>query len=123
VVQYLPSGDTARWRTFYEKVLGFAPLPEDVRFGVLPRGMVMKSACARFFLQFIEPPAAAEDAHWQEGFNRVALGVPDVAHAVAELEARGIHFVDASLLGNPELGALTRTLVGGTQFELVHHAE
>ncbi len=122
IVQYILAGETPRWCNFYERVLGFSMLPEGVRFGVLPRGAIMKSACGRFFLQFIEPPAGAEDAHWQEGFNRIGLGVPDVETAVAELEARGIHFVDSSLLGNRELGALTRTLVGGTQFELVHHS-
>lgn len=123
IVQYILAGDTARWCNFYERVLGFTPLPEGMRFGVLPRGTIMRSACGCFFLQFIEPPAGAEDAHWQEGFNRIGLGVPNVEKAVAELESRGIHFVDASLLGNRELGALTRTLVGGTQFELVHHAQ
>jgi len=123
VVQYILAGETARWCNFYERVLGFSALPQGVHFGVLPRGAILRSACGRLFLQFIEPPAGAEDAHWQEGFNRVGLGVPDVEKAVAELEARGIQFVDSSLLGNRELGALTRTLVGGTQFELVHHAE
>lgn len=121
IVQYILAGETDHWCNFYERVLGFAPLPEGVRFGVLPGGAILRSACGRFFLQFIEPPVGAEDAHWREGFNRVGLGVPDVAKTVAELEARGIHFVDSSLLGNRELGALTRTLVGGTQFELVHH--
>ncbi|MBT9498275.1 MULTISPECIES: VOC family protein [Zoogloea] len=121
IVQYILAGETDHWCNFYERVLGFAPLPEGVRFGVLPRGAIIRSACGRFFLQFIEPPAGAEDAHWREGFNRVGLGVPDVEKTVAELESRGIHFVDSSLLGNRELGALTRTLVGGTQFELVHH--
>jgi 4-hydroxyphenylpyruvate dioxygenase len=121
IVQYILTGETDHWRSFYQRVLGFVPLPDGVRFGVLPRGAIIRSACGRFFLQFIEPPAGAEDAHWREGFNRVGLGVPDVAQAMAELESRGIHFVDSSLLGNRDLGALTRTLVGGTQFELVHH--
>lgn len=121
VVQYILQGETDKWCDFYGQMLGFTRLAEGVHFGVLPRGAIMKSACGGVFMQFVEPPAGSDFVHWQEGFVRVGLGVPDVERAVAELEARGIRFVDASLLGNREMGALTCTLVGGTQFELVHH--
>lgn len=121
IVQYIFMNETQRWSNFYQRLFGFLSLPEGTRFGVMPRGIIMKSACERFFLQLIEPPAGAEDAHWQEGFNRIGLGVPDVARTVTALESRGIQFVNSAMTGNRDLGALTRTLVGGTQFELVHH--
>ncbi len=121
VVQYIQRGETARWCDFFHQTLGFEPLPDDVRFGVMPRGALMRSSDESFFLQFVEAPEGAEDAHWQEGFTRIGLGAPDVAAAVAVLEARGIQFVDASLLGGRDRGALTRSLEGGIQFELVHH--
>ncbi len=123
VVQYILGGDSQRWIDFYQGLLGFTALPAGTAFGVMPTGTIMKSRCERFFLQLIEPPPGAEDADWVEGFNRIGLGVPDVLLTVRELEARGIRFVDPAMLGNPEHGALTRMLVGDTQFELVHHIE
>ena len=32
------------------------PLPNDVRFGILPKGRILRSPCRTFYLQLIEPP-------------------------------------------------------------------
>ena len=55
-----------------------------------------------------------------EMLQRVGLGVPDVARAVAELKARGVEFVESERLHPEDRGALTRNLLGSVGFELVH---
>ena len=58
---------------------------------------------------------------WQ-ALQRIGLGVPDVAAAVALLKARGVEFVESSQLHPEDRGALTRSALGSVSFELVHQS-
>jgi 4-hydroxyphenylpyruvate dioxygenase len=91
-----------------------------VRFGILPKGVVLESPGRAFYLQLIEPDAAASDVEWEEHLQRVGLGAPDVRKAVAQLERRGIEFVASESVHTSERGALTKPYLGSVMFELVH---
>ena len=81
-----PSGRTGDWLDFYRALFGFEVLPRGQYFGVLPKGTLLESPCHKFYLQLIEPPPGAEEAHWDEGLVRVGLGAPDVRAAVRALQ-------------------------------------
>src|SRR6185369_1096373 len=55
VVQYIGADRTADWVEFYAQIFGFTPLPDSVRFGIMPKGLLLQSPCRQFFLQLIEP--------------------------------------------------------------------
>jgi 4-hydroxyphenylpyruvate dioxygenase len=120
VVQYVGADRTADWCEFYGALFGFAELPADKRFGILPKGSVLASPCGTFYLQLIEPDTLVVD-DTGERLQRVAFGAPDVPAAVRALRARGVDFVETDQLHTEVRGALTRPALGGVMFELVHH--
>jgi 4-hydroxyphenylpyruvate dioxygenase len=121
IVQYIGVDRLADWCAFYAELFGFALLPENRHFGVLPRGRVLQSPCGTFYLQLIEPESV--DADGDERLQRVALASPDVLAAVAALRARGVGFVESSAgVHSDARGALTEPWLGGLAFELVHRS-
>ncbi len=123
VVQYIGHGRTEDWVAFYTRLLGFVRLPAHTRFGVLPKGTLLRSPCAPeagFHLQLIEPPADAPAHETQELFHRIGLGTADVPGTVAALRQRGVDFVDTGEVRPGERGAITRTAMHSVVFELVH---
>jgi 4-hydroxyphenylpyruvate dioxygenase len=120
VVQYVGADRSADWGAFYGSLFGFAEVPADKRFGILPRGSVLASPCGTFYLQLIEPDSLVVD-DTGERLQRVAFGAPDVPAAVKALRARGVDFVETDTLHTEVRGALTRPQLGGVMFELVHH--
>ncbi|MEJ7928720.1 4-hydroxyphenylpyruvate dioxygenase [Ramlibacter sp. AN1015] len=119
LVQYIGTGRSADWTTFYARMFGFQEIPDDQRFGIMPAGKLMHSPCRRFMWQLIEP-ATLDIDDGRERLQRVGIGTPDVPAAVAALRARGVEFVDAGQLHPDDRGALTTTQLGSVAFELVH---
>ena len=110
---------------FGRELLGFVPLPPEQRFGILPKGRILKSPCpaaSTFYLQLIEPEASVLDVRSDEALQRIGLGTPDVLAAVAALGARGVAFVESRGVHTEGRGALTTTWMGSVSFELVHDA-
>jgi 4-hydroxyphenylpyruvate dioxygenase len=122
VVQYVGADRSADWCAFYSSLFGFAEVPAEKRFGILPRGSVLASPCGTFYLQLIEPDSLVVD-DTGERLQRLAFGAPDVPAAVKALRTRGIDFVETDTLHTEVRGALTRPALGGVMFELVHHEE
>ncbi len=123
VVQYIGNERTADWTEFYRELLGFAQLPAQQHFGILPKGRILQSPCpaaTRFYVQLIEPEAGLLDVEDDEQLQRVALGTADVLGAVSELSRRGVEFVQSKAVQTEDRGALTRTWLGSVSFELVH---
>lgn len=121
VVQYVGSHRSADWMFYYERLFGFEAIPDEQRFGVMPKGKLMKSPCGSFLWQLVEPfPWNDDEDMAQECLQRIGLGVPDVPSTVAQLQARGVGFVDSSELHPDDRGALTRSVLGSVAFELVH---
>jgi 4-hydroxyphenylpyruvate dioxygenase len=121
IVQYIAADRTADWVEFYSRLFGFTPLPNRVRFGIMPKGLLLESPCRNFYLQLIEPDAAAAtDMPWNEHLQRTGLGTPDVQAAVAQLEKRGVEFVSSATVHANDRGALTKPCLGSVMFELVH---
>jgi 4-hydroxyphenylpyruvate dioxygenase len=120
IVQYIGPDRTDDWLEFYRQIFGFAPVPADVRFGILPRGLLLQSPCRGFYLQLIEPDETAQFALADEHLQRIGFGTPDVLGTVALLEKRGIEFVDSDRVHTNERGALTKPRLGSVMFELVH---
>jgi 4-hydroxyphenylpyruvate dioxygenase len=121
IVQYVGHQRAADWSEFYRALFGFAELPREQTFGILPAGHILRSPCGTFFLQLIEPAIDSDDLGAVEHLQRVAFGTPDVPAAVRALRARGVEFVEASALHSTTRGALTGEQLGGVRFELVHH--
>jgi 4-hydroxyphenylpyruvate dioxygenase len=125
VVQYIGRGRTDDWVEFYSRLLGFARLPEETRFGILPKGTLLKSPCegaTRFYLQLIEPQPEALVDDGQERFHRIGFGTRDVPQAVSLLRRQGIDFVETAGVKVTESGAITRPALHSVVFELVHDA-
>ena len=120
IVQYIGADRRADWTEFYSRLFGFTALPNEVRFGIMPKGLVLQSPCRKFFLQLIDPDESASDVVWEEHLQRVGLGTPDVLASVAALEKRGVEFVAGDKVRSNDRGALTRTYFGSVMFELVH---
>ena len=120
VVQYIGNDRTEDWTEFYSALFGFAALPAEQRFGILPKGRILRSPCETFYLQLIEPEPGVLDVEDDECFQRVGLGTKDVPAAVAVLRARGVEFVASKGPQQEGRGALTRTLMGSVMFEQVH---
>ena len=121
IVQYVGLERAADWCEFYGTLFGFSVLPAEQTFGILPAGNILRSPCATFYLQLIEPASDSEDLTSAEHLHRVAFGAPDVPTAVRALRERGVEFVEATALHSTARGALTREQLGGVMFELVHH--
>ncbi|MFM9969900.1 MAG: VOC family protein [Burkholderiales bacterium] len=122
VVQYIGEGRTEDWTEFYCELFGFEALPDEQRFGILPKGRVLKSPCECFYLQLIAPNPELLDENNDETLQRVAFGAPDVLAAVNALSQRGVDFVESTGVHSETRGALTQGRLGGVMFELVHHA-
>jgi 4-hydroxyphenylpyruvate dioxygenase len=119
VVQYIGSGRSAEWLTYYEHMFDFVSIADDQRFGILPKGKLLRSPCGQFLWQLVEPePWMEEGEETPERLQRVGLGTADVAAAVTALRARGVEFVEAGQLHPEDRGALTRSDLG-VAFELV----
>jgi 4-hydroxyphenylpyruvate dioxygenase len=118
LVQYVGVSRTLDWSEFYGQIFGFRPLPDTVRFGIMPKGLLLQSPCGKFYLQLIEPDAAQYDPR-EEHFQRIGLGTRDVIGTARELEKRGIDFLSTDKVHTTERGALTAAMLGGVMFELV----
>ncbi|HEX6137080.1 MAG TPA: VOC family protein [Casimicrobiaceae bacterium] len=120
IVQYIGADRMADWTTFYRELFGFRLLPDEQRYGILPKGHVLQSSCRRFYLQLIAPKPEAYDLEPEEMLQRVGLGTPDVLRTVAALRERGVDFVESPGVHSETRGALTQGYLGGVMFELVH---
>ena len=123
IVQYIGNDRTADWTEFYTKLFGFHVLPDETRYGILPKGRILVSPCGSFHLQLIEPMPGIFEAEPTEMLQRVGLGTPDVLATVAALKQRGVSFVESQGVHTESRGALTQSLLGGVMFELVHHGQ
>jgi 4-hydroxyphenylpyruvate dioxygenase len=121
IVQYIGADRTADWVEFYSRLFGFTPLPDRVRFGIMPMGLLLQSPCRSFLLQLIEPEDTARYAPSEEHLQRIGFGTPDVMATVAMLEKRGIEFLTTEKVRTSERGALTKPCLGNVMFELVHN--
>jgi 4-hydroxyphenylpyruvate dioxygenase len=123
VVQYIGAERSADWLAYYEHMFDFSAIADDERFGIMPKGKLMKSPCGQFLWQLIEPDPWMDEANESpECLQRVGFGVPDVAQSVRALKVRGVEFVESTALHPEDRGALTRTTLGSVSFELVHKA-
>jgi 4-hydroxyphenylpyruvate dioxygenase len=120
VVQYIGAQRSADWQTYYEHMFDFSAMPDEERFGILPKGKLMKSPCGSFLWQLIEPEPWMDADDSPECLQRIGLGVPDVGEAVRALKVRGVEFVESARLHPEDRGALTRATLGSVAFELVH---
>lgn len=120
LVQYIGPERSPDWMAYYENLFGFTQIPDEQRFGILPKGKLMKSACGRFLWQLIEPDPNMDFMESQESLQRIGIGVPDVGLTVGLLKGRGVEFVESERLHPEDRGALTRTELGSVSFELVH---
>ena len=120
VVQYIGNDRTEDWTEFYSELFGFSALAAEQRFGILPKGRILRSPCDRFYLQLIEPEPGVLDLDDDECLQRLGLGTADVVATVAQLRARGVEFVASKVGDIDSRGALTRSVMGGVMFELVH---
>ncbi|MFM1818212.1 MAG: 4-hydroxyphenylpyruvate dioxygenase, partial [Pseudomonadota bacterium] len=121
VVQYIGAGRSSDWLTYFEHMFDFSSIPDEERFGILPKGKLMKSPCGSFLWQLVEPDPWMESGDDSpECLQRIGLGVPDVAAAVSALKSQGVEFVESSQLHPEDRGALTRNVLGSVAFELVH---
>ena len=123
VVQYIGAGRSADWLAYFENIFDFTFVPDDQRFGILPKGKLMKSPCGRFLWQLIEPEPWMDGDESPESLQRVGLGVADVGAAVKVLKGQGVEFVESSQLHPEDRGALTRGMLGSVSFELVHQTK
>ncbi|WP_341922131.1 4-hydroxyphenylpyruvate dioxygenase [Polaromonas sp. YR568] len=123
VVQYIGNDRAEDWSEFYRELFGFIELPAEQRFGILPKGRILRSPCppaSRFYIQLIEPEAGVLDVEDDETLQRIGLGTADVLATVAELGRRGVTFVESRGVHTEDRGALTNTWLGSVSFELVH---
>ena len=120
IVQYIGTDRMDDWAEFYRELFGFDELPDEERFGILPKGRILRSPCRSFYWQLIEPEPGIVEVDGEETLQRMGLGCPDVPVAVAALRGRGVEFAESRELHLEDRGALTRTWLGGVMFELVH---
>ena len=125
MVQYVGASRGVDWSVYYERMFGFVPIPDEERFGILPKGMLMRSPSdapgGSFLWQLVEPFAGADDEELvNESLQRIGIGTPDVPAAVNALTTRGVSFVNSAELHPEDRGALTRAVLGSVAFELVH---
>jgi 4-hydroxyphenylpyruvate dioxygenase len=124
IVQYIGNDRTEDWTEFYRELFGFTDLPAEQRFGILPKGRILRSPCpaaARFYIQLIEPEAGVLDVEDDEGLHRLGLGCADVMATVAALTQSGVVFVESPGVRTDARGALTQTQLGSVSFEIVHN--
>jgi hypothetical protein len=90
VVQYIGAARSADWQTYYEHMFDFSSIPDEERFGILPKGKLMKSPCGNFLWQLVEPEPWMDADDSPECLQRIGFGVPDVSVAVKALKAQGV---------------------------------
>jgi 4-hydroxyphenylpyruvate dioxygenase len=121
VVQYIGAERSNDWIEYYKELFGFELIPDEERFGIMPKGTLMRSPAltpaAGFMLQLVEPDVHVVDG--EERLQRIGLGVPDVLAAVTALRKLGIEFVETAAAHTEQRGAITKTYLGGVVFELV----
>ena len=122
IVQYIGNERMEDWSEFYASLFGFRALPDEERFGILPKGTLLKSPCGKFMVQLVEPDPVTVSYDEEELFHRVGFGLPDVPATVAELRRRGVEFVESAQTHTEARGALTRHYLHSLLFELVHDA-
>lgn len=120
IVQYIGPDRTEDWTAFYRDLFGFRVLPDEERYGILPKGRILQSPCRRFYLQLVAPKADDFDVEPDEMLQRIGFGTPDVLRTVAALRERGVGFVESQGVHSETRGALTQSYLGGVMFELVH---
>lgn len=121
VVQYIGPERSYDWIEFYRELFGLALIPHDQRFGIMPKGTLLRSPAldpaASFMLQLVEPHVLVTDA--DEKLQRIGFGVPDVRAAVAALRQLGMEFVETEAAHTETRGAISKTYLGSVVFELV----
>ena len=122
IVQYIGPERSNDWIAFYDELFGTELIPDEQRFGIMPKGTLLRTPALdpskRFMLQLVEPPLNVHDA--DEKLQRIGLGVPDVLAAVKALRALGVEFVETEAAHTDQRGAITKTYLGSVVFELVH---
>jgi 4-hydroxyphenylpyruvate dioxygenase len=120
-VQYIGSERSFDWIEFYEALLGFQLVPDEARFGIMPKGKLLNAPSIKvgqgFMWQLVEPDVMEIDS--DEKLQRIGLGVPDVIVAVKALRALGVEFVESNEVHAEARGAITKTYLGSVMFELV----
>lgn len=121
VVQYIGPERSNDWIEFYTELLGARLIPDEERFGILPKGKLMRLPAihpgAEFLFQLIEPEPNVIDV--DERLQRIGLGVPDVLQAVQQLRRNGVEFVETEAAHSEARGAISKTYLGAVVFELV----
>ena len=124
IVQYIGADRAVDWIEFYGELFGMTLVPDEERFGILPKGKLLVAPALhpanRFMLQLVEPDINVRDS--SEKIQRIGLGVPDVLAAVRALRALGLDFVETEQAHSEVRGAISRTYLGSVAFELVHGA-
>ena len=122
IVQYIGPERSYDWIEFYRELIGAELIPDEQRFGIMPKGKLLRApaldADQRFMIQLIEPDLNVLDA--DERLQRIGLGVPDVPAAVQALRALGVEFVESPAAHSGARGAISKTYLGSVVFELVH---
>lgn len=122
IVQYIGPERSNDWIAFYNELFGAELIPDEQRFGIMPKGTLLRvpalDAANRFMLQLIEPEINVVDC--DERLQRIGLGVPDVLAAVKALRALGVEFVETQAAHTEQRGAISKTYLGSVVFELVH---
>lgn len=125
MVQYIGSERSFDWVEFYESLLGFRLVPDEERFGIMPKGKLLNAPSIRaqhgFMWQLVEPDVLELDMN--EKLQRMGLGVPDVLAAVKALRALGVEFVESNEVHAQARGAITKTYLGSVMFELVQSSK
>ena len=122
IVQYIGPERSYDWIEFYRELIGAELIPDEQRFGIMPKGKLLRTPALdpdqRFMIQLIEPDLNVLDA--DERLQRIGLGVPDVPAAVQALRALGVEFVESPAAHSGARGAISKTYLGSVVFELVH---
>lgn len=122
IVQYIGTARSNDWEAFYSELFGAELIPDEQRFGIMPKGTLLRTpaleARNRFMLQLVEPDLNVYDEN--EKLQRIGLGVPDVLAAVKALRELGVEFVETLAAHSEQRGAITKTYLGSVVFELVH---
>ncbi|PRD69631.1 4-hydroxyphenylpyruvate dioxygenase [Malikia spinosa] len=122
IVQYIGPERSYDWIEFYRELIGAELIPDEQRFGIMPKGKLLRTPALdpdkRFMIQLIEPDVNVLDA--DERLQRIGLGVPDVPAAVQALRALGVEFVETPAAHSGARGAISKTYLGSVVFELVH---
>jgi 4-hydroxyphenylpyruvate dioxygenase len=122
VVQYIGPERSNDWIEFYRELFGIELIPDELRFGIMPKGTLLRTPSVTpdnsFMLQLVEPEVNVLDV--DERLQRIGLGVPDVLTAVAALRKLGVEFVETQAAHTESRGAITKTYLGSVVFELVH---